>query len=205
MGKIRFALFFAFAGIIALSGQYVSAHDSPLAKSREFSKGLLIEGQQSAYPPAFLGSEWAFGLALFSLVIISALAIRHLILILGYMIEYREPLGAPITVTRLIIVSLLVTVITAVTPDAVLLLAWGEVNAQSITFLAKLDRVLDGLAVVPFAGAVFMMIRGEELLHDQLLRPPIRNDLWPTFEAVRHHIVLILLVVVIALGVTIGK
>ncbi len=203
MTKARFVLCFIFAGIFALMGSIVSAQG--MAGDVALSKELMAQSQQSTYPPAFLGSEWAYGFALFSFTIICALAFRHLIMIVGYMLEYRESWGAPITITRMIIVSLLITIISATLPDAVLLFAWGEVNFRAISILAKIDRIFDGITVIPFAFAVFLMIRGEAMLHDQLLRPPIRNDLWPTFAAVKHHVALILIVVVIALGVTVGK
>ena len=204
MARIRFVFGALFAGILAIYGMIASASVS-VQRSSELSREVFAAGQQGDYPPSFMGSEATYGFALFSCMAISALAMRYLILVAAPIFESKEPLTAPVNMARLILAALLSTVILTVMPDAVMLLAWGEVTIGSIALIGTIDRLCDGLSVIPFGLSIYLLIKGQHYLPEHLTRKPYRADLFPRIMAVKFQLGMIALILAMSAGVTAWK
>lgn len=162
--------------------------------------------QVTDLPPAFDGSHPAYALALFGLMLISAVS-GHVIVRTwrGWRVTDSRGLNAPATTFRFIIASLLLSIIFLALPDAAVMLVWGEVSTDVMEALMMLDRSFDGLTIVPFLVAVLTLARTEDQLVYQLIRQPPPAMLWSTWPAVRHQVAFISLVALLAIGVTFGK
>lgn len=206
MPGFRFGFLFGLTAFFALPAWFrAMAHNGPGIKNPEFSEQIIAKGQTSAYPAGFMGSEFAFFFALFSYVAVSAIAARQLVLLVATMvhnpIDWRSPLGA----ARVIIGCLLLSLLISTFPDAVMLLVWGEVATRTIVSIAVIDRLMDGLVIVPFGAACLIGINRHSVIRSQLARQPIALDRLPTKQALRHHYVSLGLILAIAAGVTFGK
>jgi hypothetical protein len=159
----------------------------------------------ATYPPSFAGDPVTYGWALFSL---TALATFSLAIILDL---YREAkfdgfsFSSPIGISRGITVSLLGTIFLGSIGDVLFLYAWGEVTAETMAWLLTIDRICDTLAFPVFAVFGFLFVRGRPLVAFQLLRQPIRGDLWPTWPMIRRQALSVAVILFIAWGVTVGK
>jgi hypothetical protein len=91
-------------------------------------------------------------------------------------------------------------------PDAVWMLAWGEVSEPTIRHMLTVDLLMDGVAVVPLLAAVLCWCWGRQVIPHLLVEElragviggPPGDILWKNGRVV-------LVVLLIAIGVTIGK
>lgn len=172
-----------------------------------------------AYPPSFDGNPWSYGFALFSLTLISALSLAHLLTMLhdAHRVRLARRLfsGALAGETiglftllgsyRTILAGLFLTIVLGALPDVLLLLAWGEASDPVIDRLFLLDRVCDGATLVPFLFAVTMKAWVIQAL-PQRLAEVSRTPLQPLRPfMIARYLKILALVLVISLGVTIGK
>jgi hypothetical protein len=104
------------------------------------------------------------------------------------------------------VISLLAFVVLRALPDAVWMLAWGEVPEPTIRFLLAADLVCDGLALGPLFFAVFCWCWGRQVI-PHLLASDLRAGVSgpPPWGVIWKNGRIILVVLIIAVGVTIGK
>jgi hypothetical protein len=156
-------------------------------------------------PPGFQGDEAIFAFALFGLIILSTLAVRRCVLLVHAMRVEDEPDHSPLTYYRLQQLCFAVTILLGTLPDALILLAWGEINPADLRALMLVDRFADGLTVVPFFISDFLTERNSA----SMLRLSERQDLHLTLASdrgnVRSGLATTALIAIIALGVTVGK
>lgn len=182
---------------------------------------MFAYADPSPFPPSFDGSPLAYGFGLFGDVVASALA---LMLLLSYLFEARRNKAvhrivgtnlithpghrawSPLFLYRSTIISLLSFVVMRSLPDAVWMLAWGEVPERVIRFLLVLDLVFDGLALIPLFTAVLCWCWGRQVI-PQMLITDLKHGVTgpPPWEVIWRNGRVILIVMVIAIGVTIGK
>lgn len=177
-------------------------------------------GEPSPFPPSFDGNPWAYGFGLFGDVVAAALSLT---LLLAYVFEARRhqrinvlvdnyatnaPLGmwTPLFLYRATIISLLTFVVMRALPDALWMLAWGEVPESTIRVLLAVDLVSDGAAIFPLFFSVLCWCWGRQVI-SQMLVVEVRAGVtggppWPT---IWKNARIVLVVLVIAIGVTIGK
>lgn len=175
----------------------------------------------SPFPPSFDGNPWAYGFGLFGDVVAAALALT---LLLSYVFESRRhravvrivaspnpspalrPAWSPLFLYRATVMSLLSFVVMRALPDAIWMLAWGEVPERTIRFLLAADLVADGLALAPLFSAVLCWAWGRQVI-PQLLVSELRAGVTggPPWDIIWKNGRIILVVLVIAIGVTIGK
>lgn len=174
----------------------------------------------SPFPPSFEGNPISYGFGLFGDIVAAALALTML---LGYVFESRRnrqatrllgypeghtptPRWSPLYLYRAANVSMLVFIFMRAAPDALWMLAWGEVSEDAIRALLALDLWGDGLALGPFFFSILCWTWGRQVIPQKLLvglgtvqshRPP--------WEVIWKNCRIILMVLVIAIGVTIGK
>ena len=114
-------------------------------------------------PPAFAGNRAAYGFALFSLFTMSTLAIRkiHMMILMLKNEPWRQ--NPDVGLYRLAIIFGLATILCGAVPDVALLLVWGEVSASFTVDLMTVDRIGDGLTIVPFLTMIGILVRVEQL------------------------------------------
>lgn len=181
---------------------------------------MIQYGEPSPFPPSFDGSPIAYAVGLFGDVVAASLG---LMLLLAYLFEARrmrvidreidnwvvnKPHGlwTPLFLYRSTVVSLLLFVVMRSLPDALWMLAWGEVSETTIRFLLSLDLVSDGLALVPLFTAVMCWCWGRQVI-PQMLIVEVKAGVsgGPPWEVLWKNGRIVLIVLVIAVGVTIGK
>lgn len=118
----------------------------------------------SRFPPSFDDSAWAYGFALFGLTLLCGMAIALLVVNLMEGRTNREislrlanPVRQPwnegttiLSLYRFKINCLLSVIIMGAVPDVIFLLSGGEAGHRTIEVLFMVDRVGDGMAVIPF-------------------------------------------------------
>lgn len=176
--------------------------------------------EPSPFPPSFDGSPLAYGFGLFGDVVAASLALT---LLLTYVFEarrdrqirawinapnvvYPHSAWSPLFLYRATIVSLLVFVIMRALPDAVWMLAWGEVTDSTIRLLLEIDLVADGFALGPLFFAVMCWAWGRQVIPQMLvieLQAGIHGG--PPWDVLWKNGRIVLVVLIIAVGVTIGK
>lgn len=173
----------------------------------------------SPFPPSFDGNPWTYGFALFSLTLVSAMSLAQL---LNYLFEAQrkreisqlvgnvlppepKPPMSSLTAFRTIVSSFLLMAFLGATPDVFILLAWGEASGETMLWLYMLDRVWDGLVVLPFGYALWMLERTRQALPQQLAKV-IHVPLGPfRWEMAVNNLKIATMVFLIAVGVTLGK
>lgn len=181
---------------------------------------LYHYGQPSPFPPSFDGNPFAYGFGLFGDVVAAALALT---LLLGYLLEPRRNMQVnavldnpvfnrehrawtPLFLYRSTNMSLLLFVVLRALPDALWMLAWGEVPESTIRFMLAIDLVCDGFALFPLFFAVLCWCWGRQVISQMLvveLTAGVHGG--PPWDTIWKNGRIVLIVMVIAIGVTIGK
>lgn len=156
-------------------------------------------------PPGFQGDESVFAFALFGLIMLSTLSVRRMILLVHAMRVEPEPTGSPLTYYRLQQFCFAVTILLGTLPDALILLAWGEMPVEHLRVLMLVDRFADGLTLAPFFISDFLTERNSANLLRLSHVPGLHLTLASDRGNVRSGLATTALIAVIALGVTVGK
>lgn len=174
----------------------------------------------SPFPPSFDGNPWTYGLALFSLTLISVLSLTQLLAYWGEsrqlriiyrLIQNEVPPARPVPplsvlgANQRIVASLLTVIFLGATPDVFILMTWGEGGAPMIEILYLLDRLADGLCAIPFLNALWLMVRTRQALPQQLAKAvdiPLAPFRWTHLQ---QNLKIFVIVLLIAIGVTLGK
>jgi hypothetical protein len=181
---------------------------------------MFAYAHPSPFPPSFEGNPWAYCFGLFGDVIAASLALTMLIAVALENRRGREvsgllnnpvelpgiPRWSPLFLYRTGWSSMLLFVVMRTLPDAIWMLAWGEVGEQAIRVLLSIDLWADGLALAPLSLSVVCWAWGRQVIPQQLLNEegsrPVRRPPWSTIWKNGR---IVLVVLVIAIGVTIGK
>ena len=172
------------------------------------------------FPPGFVDNPYSYGMALFSDILVSALCLAQL---LAYLFEARRkreagrqadavpieppplPLFASLNVFRMIVSCFLTTLLARALPDALWLLAWGEASIPTMTFLTRLDWYGDIFALAPFVFALGLITWSWQAIPQRLVEVASIPLASPKWEQAKPPLKIALLVLLIAVGVTIGK
>lgn len=156
-------------------------------------------------PPTFYGMRWFYALTIAMTVSMSALAQGAIIENFRFIFSFKGRWQEPAKVTVINEMILLAVIFVGITPDAVLLLAWGERAAPTYSSLAAFDRAMDFIAGGLFVIYMFRRIRSRPVALFQLQRDPIPMELQPTLEQMRPKLLMIGAILAIAFGVAFGK
>lgn len=170
-------------------------------------------------PLSFAGNRAAYGFALFSLFSTSSLAIRKLILIGAQLHAEDWRVDPDVGLYRMALASLLLVIVLGASPDVIFLLLWGEASAGTMSVVMTLDRVCDGLTIIPFTAAIFLHVRADQfqrtpnLTELQHLAPevdvgPRERTLFvvsPRRESIAENVKIVILVTIIAAGLALWK
>jgi hypothetical protein len=176
----------------------------------------MIYGQPSPFPPSFEGNPWAYAFGLFGDVVAPALAMAVL---LAYVFEARrnrqisemlrnelnplESRTSALTIHRVGMMGFLTFVVMRTLPDALWMLAWGEVTETTIRALLALDLWSDGFAVWPLLLAIFCWAWGRQVIPQRLIDVPVSGHI--PWDLLWKNGRIVFAVFVIAIGVTLGK
>lgn len=175
----------------------------------------------TAFPPSFEGNPWTYGFALFSMTLLAMLSVarmwglasearkhRHLANRFPGFMQPRLPLPmwSVLTLHETKLACLYLSIFTLTFPDVLIMLLWGEASQTTLVDLFLLDRMCDGLALFPFItamtiGAWLAQVVPQKLIsnvHQDEVKPPNWQALIPTVRIAS-------VVMLIALGVTMGK
>jgi len=173
----------------------------------------------SAFPPSFDGNPWTYGFALFSLTLVSAMSLAQ---VLAYVFEERRQReidrqihnaapAAPmlpmstLMAFRRIVFSFLLMAFLGAAPDAVILLLWTGRADATMEWLYFVDRICDGLVMMPFCSALWLLARTRQAL-PQALAMVVNIPLGPfRWRMLAENVKIVGAVLVIAIGVTLGK
>lgn len=182
---------------------------------------LNLYGHPSPFPPSFDGNPWSYGFGLFGDVVAAALALTILLSFVFEQRRYRQvqkrldnetvhvspyqPWTA-IWLWRTGQMCFLTFVVMRTLPDALWMLAWGEVSQTTIEFMLRLDLVADGLAIAPLIGASLCWAWGRQVIPQKLAQGRVAlTGGHPPWDVVLKNGKIVVIVSVIAFLVTIGK
>lgn len=170
------------------------------------------------FPPSFDNSPYTYGLALFSLSLISMLSLAQL---LGMWFEARRqrelanlvpgffsfplPHWSLLNVHRLILGCLYLTVLFGASPDVLVLLLWGEASERTMELLFLLDRLFDTATIVPFLYSAALSAWAAQAIPQKLISEVNVQLAPPQWEMIKGPARIAALVSLISAGVTVGK
>lgn len=161
--------------------------------------------QTYSIPPSFNGIRLLYGMTLAVLLPMSlfsaGLILENARFLLTNNGTYDEPAKVSV-VNDLLILSVIWL---GITPDAIVLLAWGEQSAPTSSALAATDRALDMISGVLFLVAVVRRIRSRPIVLFMLQREPIPVDMQPTWAMLWPKLRIGLVVVLLSFGVAFAK
>lgn len=180
-----------------------------------------LYGHPSPFPPSFDGNPWSYAFGLFGDVVAASLALTMLLVFVFERRRHRQIhiiLGnhasqdvsvkpwSPLWLYRSGMMCFLSFVVMRTMPDAVWMLAWGEVNLQTIEFMLAADLIADGLSVVPLLFAAVFWAWGRQVITQKLSEGgQIRVTGAPPWDVIRKNLKIVVVVFIIAILVTIGK
>lgn len=170
----------------------------------------MLSGEQEifdmqVFPPVFHSNPTAYGFALAGLLILTSLSANRIIHLFRMIDPKVDGWGAPITLYRLAKVGLFSTIFIGCFPDLAVLLAWNEIDDRTMLSLWAMDRLFDGMALIPFTVSIILLIRAEKGMVEQLRRPPLPVHLFMAWPDIRKQLAIVAMVILVAAGVSIGK
>lgn len=152
-------------------------------------------------PPSIDG-PWVHAFSIFGLMGAALLASEWLWRTTWAAVERPSPVCHPITVSRIIWALCLLSFLVYMAPDVILTVLWSDIEPQDRYSLSRANRILDGVAIMPFAAAWTLGLFSSSVIEHQLERRPIPVDLWPTWKRLRRGfgigLILLIMSVVIA-------
>lgn len=154
----------------------------------------------SALPPSFQGDRFAYALSVFGLFGTSLLAIEWLSRTVVAMLDNPRPWREPVSITRMLLICLLTATLLRIVPDVLLVMLWPEIEPVTRALIARTDRVLDGLSIIPVTIAWALGLFAGATIEFQLMKQPFPADLWPTWRRVRRPLSMGVMILTIALS-----
>ena len=180
---------------------------------------VVIANGATRFPPSFEDSPLAYGLALFSLALVTSISLGVVIsyaleakrnreidrLLSNWVARSRHATLSPLVLHRIILSGVLLTIVFGGLPDVLVLLAWGEASDATMWALFNIDRIMDGLTIIPFLTSIFVSLRAAAIVDHRLAAEPLTISLKPTWGMIRDKLKIAGLVLCIAVGVTAYK
>lgn len=179
--------------------------------------------EPSPFPPSFEGDPLAYLFGLFGDVVAAGLALA---ILFGMLFEGRRAKRALLEVSprsaqflvqptlarftalevwRAFVIGVLLFIVMRALPDALWMLLWGEVSERTIRFLLRVDLLLDGFALLPFFFAIICWAWGRQVIPQKLIDTSQVQMPRLTGAAIWQNTRIVVLVLLIAVGVTLGK
>jgi hypothetical protein len=162
--------------------------------------GYFLKGPD--LPPAFEGQPLLYLVTVFAQMSVALLILEWLWRTAWAMKERPSGWKTPVTVSRVILMALLLTIAARGFGDLVFNMRYSELTPHGREVVATLDNQLEGLALLPFIFAWFLDRLGGGMIVYQLERLPIPLHLWPTWSQMRRPVKIGAGVFVLALTLT---
>ena len=160
---------------------------------------------QAARPASVLANPKILAWSIFGNLLGALLSLETVWRMGSELIEDPLPRWYPVTVQRVRMLMSALAVALYIGPDAVVFMAWPDVQPQTRYLMALSNRVLDGVAVWLFvAGSVLGKYSARTIDH-QLRREPLPNDLWLAIPDLRRALWTGLLVLLVSLALSYGR
>lgn len=153
----------------------------------------------SSMPPSFQGDRGFYAFSIFGLLGAALLAAEWSWRIIQSSLDKPYPWNAPITIARGVVLSLLAATLCRITPDVLQIMFWPEVMPATRATIARVDRIMDGVALFPMTFAWGLGLFGATVVEFQLIRQPIPGDLRPSWKRVRRPLGIGIMILIIAL------
>ena len=177
----------------------------------------LFDG--STLPLSVDGMPWSYGVALFSDFLVAALSASHLMALLldarhkrramrlmGHGVTGpRLPLFSPLNIFRGIVIGFLLTIVLRAFPDVLWMLAWNEATSESVYWLIVTESICDTLALFPFIMSLSLLVWSGQVIPQKLMEAASIKLARPQLEDARTFLGMSVVVLLIAVGVTVGK
>jgi hypothetical protein len=136
--------------------------------------------------PSSIDGPLAHAISIFGLFGACLLAAEWLWRISWAAIERPHPLCHPVSVIRMTFGLILIALILRVSPDVAITVMWTDLQPETRYWLGRVNRLLDGVSVIPMLGAWLLSLFSTTLVEYQLARAPLPVTLWPTWRRVRR-------------------
>lgn len=158
------------------------------------------------FPPSFEGNPWVFTGALFCTMLASLLCITQFYNIIKEMVTIPDKWNAPINIYRIQLLLAYMTVWMALTPDAIYLWTFGEVEPTTSSSILLVDRVFDNLFIIPFLFFTAIHWKFSHLLSFQLIRRALPFEMsLPKSKSIKTNIFVTFVLMLMSFGVALSK
>lgn len=153
-------------------------------------------------PPGFEGQPLMYLFSLFSLLMITLLALEWFWRIAWGTWENPYPMNHPTTVLRFILMMIGVSVLMRVGPDIFRYALWRDLSPAGRFRAYEVDHLLDTLSFFPWSLGWLAGYLGMPMMHYQLDKQPLPMHLWPTAVQMRRPLKIGLGVLIISAAIT---
>ena len=166
---------------------------------------LVPERYYDNTPQGMEGHPILYMITLFSLLLVTLLAMEWQWRLGWSILEDKLPAKHPGTAVRLILLFLLMSLLMRIIPDVIKLGLWQDLSPDGRMLLFEIDGAMDTFSFIPFSFAWLFAYLGGPMIVYQLRRFPLPLHLWPTLDKMKRPLKIGIGVMVIAiLIVTVG-
>jgi hypothetical protein len=167
---------------------------------------LNSSGSTGGFPPSFEGNFWIFSAALFCTFLATIISVTQIFAISKEMRRIPDKMLAPINVYRWMKILSYLTVMFAITPDAIYLWTFGEVSAKTTSLILNIDRMFDALFIIPFTLFTWLQIKCSPVIKYQLIQKAIPFGWKPDGTSSKYmNAATVILMLMMSIGVTFSK
>ena len=157
------------------------------------------------FPVMFGGERVAFGMALFSQMLIANTSLAAIIELVRLFHSYGEKWRTPAQMHRLALLGVLVAMVMLTLPGAAFNLLWHEVPTDTLRRVQQVRILCQSLSFVPFLAGMTMLALARHAITFQLIRLPLPIDLWSNRAQMWQSARIGVLCLIIAVGVAVFK
>lgn len=143
--------------------------------------------------------------SIFGLLGGSVLALETIWRIAGAMKHDPYPKRHPVTAHRRMWLCAMISLLCFIGPDAVVFMAWPDVAPSTRYAFSLINRSLDFAAMFPLCLAWLLGIYAQPTIDYQMRREPLPTHLWPTWRQLRRPLWIGLLLLLVSMGLSIGR
>lgn len=161
--------------------------------------------QRYAYdiPGGFEGAPLLYMATLFSLFLVNLLALEWFWRVIWGMKEHPCPLNHPITIFRLMLVLIGVSIILRSFPDTIRLAFWHQLTPAGRLDMIRLGHWMRIVSVFPWSLAWLIGYLAMPMMHYQLNKQPLPVHLWPTRQQIMRPVKIGMAVLFISAAITV--
>ncbi len=166
---------------------------------------MLAPYYQAARPASVLANPKILAWSIFGNLLGALLSADSIWRMAHQLREDPHPRWHPVTVQRVRILLSALAVLLYIGPDAVVFTTWPDVQPQTRYLIGLTNRILDGVAVFPFAAGWLLGIYSSRTIEHQLAREPVPVDLWLTWPDLKRAAWIGVLVLAASLLLSYGR